>query len=257
VASGYSARHLQRQQDVIPTGFLGVGLDGLLAVMVIVALVSGFTDRETWESVYGTWPVYGGLYVWVDLAITKVALAIGALGMPLAWCVGLVAAMATTLALNMLEVGLRILSGSVGEFVEDFEFKWVDAPRFSQRAALLLIGVAAFMLSQTHVNLQHWLLVGITNQWFACSVLVLLGLMLWRTRRPALLCWAPLVVVGPLTLWGTGWIMLQWFRQGDWVLLAIGAIVCLFSLVYLALCGGTALKLRQQMAEDTTVAPRF
>lgn len=257
VASGCTAKGLKRQQDVIPAGFIGVGFDGLLAVMVIVAMVSGFSDLQSWETIYGTWPAHAGLYVWLDLAITKIALSMGALGIPLAWAVGLVAAMAATLALNMLETGLRILSGSVAEFVEDFEFKWVQKPLFQQRAAGILIGLGTFMLSQTNVNLHHWLLLGIANQWFACSVLVLLGLLLWRTQRPALLCWAPLVVVGPLTLWGTGWIMVQWYQQGSWALLAIGAVVCLFSAIYLALCGAAGLKLRRQKAEQTTVAPRF
>jgi len=257
VASGCTARYLEKQQDIIPAGYLGVGLEALVAVMVVAALATGFSDRETWDTVYGTWPTYGGLYVWVDLAITKIALAISAVGIPLMWSVGLVAAMAAALALSMLETGLRILSGSVGEFVEDFEFQWARSESFNQRAALVLIGVAAFLLSQTHVNLQHWLLVGIANQWFACAVLVLLGLMLWQTRRPGLFCWAPLVVVAPLTLWGTAWVLLDWLQRGHWTLLTIGAVVCLFCVIFFVACGGAALRLWRQMAQETTIAPRF
>jgi carbon starvation protein len=257
VASGYTARSLQRQQDVMPAGYLGVGLDSLVAVMVVAALVSGFSDLETWQAVYGTWPVYGGLYIWVDLAITKIALAISAVGIPLAWSVGLVAAMCAILAMSMLETALRILSGSVEEFVQDFEFEWVNTPTFKQQAAVVLIGVAAFLLSQTYINLQHWLLVGIANQWFACLVLLLLGLVLWRARRPAVLCWAPLTVIGPLSLWGTTWVMLQWYHQGDWALLVMGAVVCLAGLIYLVAVGRAVAQLRRQMAEETTVAPRF
>jgi len=257
IASGYSARSLRGQKDIVPVGYLGVGLDGLVAVMVIVALVTGFTDRETWQSVYGTWPTHGGLYIWVDLAITKIALAISAVGVPLAWSVALVAAMAAALALSMLETGLRILSASVAEFVDDFEFQWVRTPSFNQRAAAILIGAGTLMLSQTHINLQHWLLVGIANQWFACAVLVLLGLLLWQTRRPGLFCWLPLMVIAPLTLWGSGWIMLQWFRQGDWVLPGIALLVCLFGIIYFAACGRAALRLRRQKAGEKVVAPRF
>jgi len=258
VASGATAPALGRQRDVVATGYLGTGLDSLLAVMVIVALAAGFSDRGTWEMVYGTWPVYGGLYIWLDLAITKVALAIAALGLPMPWCIGLVAAMCATLALSMLETALRILSNSVQEFVQDFEFEWANAPSFKQRAAVVLMGGAALVFSQTHVNLQHWLLVGIANQWFACSVLALLALFLWRARRPAALCWAPLVVVGPLTLWGTAWIMVQWVRQGDWGLLALGLLICLTSLIYLVYCGVAAVHMRRQMAETPgSVPPHF
>lgn len=257
VSAGFTARSLGHQQDVMPAGYLGVGLDSLVAVMVIAALVTGFSDTEMWQNVYGTWPVYGGLYIWVDLAITKIALAISALGIPLAWSVGLVSAMCALLALSMLETALRILSGSVDEFVQDFEFQWVNTPNFKQQAAVVLIGVTAFLLSQTHVNLQHWLLVGIANQWFACLVLILLGLVLWRARRPALFCWAPLAVIGPLTLWGTTWIMLEWYHQGDWALLVIGAVVCLGGLIFLIAGARTVAQLRRQMAEDAAVAPRF
>jgi len=257
VASGFTARSLQGEQDIMTVGYLGVALDGLVAVMVIVALVSGFTDRDAWNTVYGTWPVYGGLYVWVDLAITKISLTISAVGIPLAWSVGLVAAMCAILALSMLETTLRILSHSVQEFVQDFEFRWVNTPTFKQRAALVLIGVTTFIMAQATLNLQDWLLVGIANQWFACSVLVLLGLVLWRAQRAAVFCWGPLAVIGPLTIWGTGWIMLQWLREGDWVLLGVGALVCLCAAVYLVLCAGTALQLRRQMAEGAAAPPRF
>ncbi|MGA8259117.1 MAG: carbon starvation CstA family protein [Arenicellales bacterium] len=255
VASGFTARSLKRQQDVMTVGYLGVGLDSLVAVMVIAALATGFSDKDAWQAVYGTWPVHGGLYVWVDLAITKVAMAISALGVPLAWSVGLVAAMCATLALSMLETTLRILSASVQEFVQDFEFQWVNTPTFKQRCAVTLIGISTFMLAQANVDLQDWLLVGIANQWFACSVLVLLGLVLWRARRAAVFCWAPLVVIGPLTVWGTIWIMIQWAQLHEWVLLGVGAVVCVCSLVYLAMCGGAALQLRRQMLEGATVAP--
>lgn len=257
VASGATAGNLQRQQDVMPAGYLGVGLDSLVAVMVIAALVTGFSDREMWENVYGVWPVYGGLYIWVDLAITKIALAISAVGIPLAWSVGLVAAMCALLALSMLETALRILSASVDEFVQDFEFEWVNTPTFKQKAAVVLIGVTAFLLSQTDINLQHWLLLGIANQWFACLVLLLLGLVLWRAQRPAMFCWAPLAVIGPLTLWGTTWVMLQWYHRGDWVLLVVGAVICLAGLIFLTVAARTVAQLRRQMAEGTTVAPRF
>jgi len=254
IAAGATSRGLQRQRDIMPVGYTGVGLESLVAVMVIAALVTGFTGVESWQSVYGTWPTYGGLYIWVDLAITKIALAISATGVPLAWAVALVAAMAAALALAMLETGLRILSASVGELIDDFELQWVRSERFNQRAAVALTGLAAFALSQTQVNLQHWLLVGIANQWLACAVLLLLGLLLWQTRRPALLCWIPLAVIGPLTLWGSGWIMLQWLRQGDWALLGIGAVICATGLVYFAGCGNAALRLRRQTAP---AAPRF
>lgn len=258
VASGFTARNLTRQQDAMPVGYLAIALDSLIALMVIVALVTGFADGESWMTVYGTWPVYGGLYVWVDLAVTKIALAVSATGIPLEWSVGLVAAMAATLALSMLEATLRILSASVDEFVQDFEFKWVNTPTFKGRCALALIGIATVLLAQTHVNLQHWLLVGIANQWFACSVLVLLGLVLWRARRAAVFCWAPLVVVGPLTLWGTAWIMIHWAHQGDWALLGVGAVICLLCLVYLAMCASTALQLRRQMTRGAAAdPPRF
>lgn len=257
VASGFTARSLQHQQDIMPAGYLGVGLDSLLAVMVIVALVAGFADQEMWRNVYGTWPVYGGLYVWVDLAITKIALAISATGVPLAWSVGLVAAMCALLALSMLETALRILSGSVEELVQDFELEWLDTPRFKQQAAVALTGAAALLLSQSHVNLQHWLLVGIINQWFACLVLLLLGLVLWRARRPALFCWAPLAVIGPLTLWGTTWIMLQWYHQGDLWLLVVGVVACLAGVIFLVAAARSVARLRRQMAQEPAIAPRF
>lgn len=257
VASGMTARHIGRQQDVMPSGYLGVGLDSLVAVMVIAALVTGFSDNEVWRTVYGTWPTYGGLYVWVDLAITKIALAISALGIPLAWSVGLVAAMCMLLALSMLETALRILAGSVEEFVQDFEVEWMNTPRFKQQAAVALVGVAAFLISQSHVNLQHWLLLGIANQWFACLVMLLLGLVLWQARRPALFCWAPLAVIGPLSLWGTAWIMLQWVYQSDWGLFAVGATICLAGLFFLISAALSAARMRRQMAQETTVAPRF
>lgn len=257
VASGLTARHTPAPRDIMRTGYFGVGLDSLVAVMVIVALVAGFSDTTSWQAVYGSWPAYGGLYVWLDLAITHIAYAISALGIPLPWSIALVATLCVALALSMLETALRLLGGSVDEFVQDFEFDWARGPHFKQQAATLLIGVATLLIAQSGANLQHWLLLGITNQWFACLVLVLLGMALWRARRPALLCWAPLLIIGPLTLWGTVWVMLEWQAQGDWGLLGTGAAVCLGGLVFLTIAARSVARLRRELAAAPTADPRF
>lgn len=257
VASGCSSKQLQKQNDAMQVGYFGVGLDSLLAVAVIAALATGFSNQDDWAQVFSIWPSYGGLYVWLDLVITKMGLTISATGIPLSWSIGLVAALCVALALSMLETALRILSAAVEEFVEDFDLKLVNTPSFKQRAALTLIGITALVLSQTNLNLQHWLLIGITNQWFACVVLMLLGLGLMRLRRSPVFAWIPLIMVLPFVIWGTGWILWHWALNAHWVFLAVGGLTCALGLIFTIISMVAGNRLRKQRAEDTTVVPRF
>jgi carbon starvation protein len=256
LASGPTVRQLPSHGDAPVIAFGGTLLDGLLAVCVVVALAAGFSSADDWLALYGLWPEQASLFAWLDLAVVKLGLFIAAAGLPLPWAVALVAAVFAGLALTMLENAARALAFSIDEFVEDFDLAALKAPLFRERMVLAALVVGSVALSQTDPALEHWLLLGLTNLWFATTVLLMLALILLKLDRPPVFALAPVVVLAPLLLWGTAWVLNEYWQSGSWFLLGVSAVV-----VALAACtaGVTLLAVlaqRRRQAGTGLAAPR-
>lgn len=216
LTTGPTVRQLARPGDATMVGYGGVVLDGVFAVVALLAVTAGVATTQDWQAAYPGWPAGTGLNVQLDLVITRLAGFIAVLGIPTSWAVGLVAAVCAGLALTMLENVLRALGFAIGEFVEDFEVPTFGISHFRERSAAVITAVMVIWLSQNPLGMDTWLSLGITSQFFACCVLLLLALAMLRLGRNFGFFLAPFVIIAPLALWGTVWSLLQWWERGAW-----------------------------------------
>lgn len=216
LTTGPTVRQVAQPSDATIVGYGGVVLDGVFAVIALLAVTAGVASVEDWRAAYPGWPINAGLNVQLDLVITRLAGFIAALGIPTGWAAGLVAAICAGLALSMLENVLRALGFAIGEFVEDFEIPTFGVAHFRERSAAVITALMVIWLSQHPLGIDTWLALGITSQFFACCVLLLLTLAMLRLGRPAGFFLAPFVIIAPLMLWGTSWSLLQWWERGAW-----------------------------------------
>jgi len=179
-------------------GYGAVVLDGVFAVVALLAVTAGVASIEDWRSNYPGWPETTGLNLQLDLVITRMAGLVTTLGIPPAWAVGLVAAICAGLALTMLENVLRALGFAIGEFVEDFDIPTFGIAFFRERCAALITAAMVVWLSQHPLGMDVWLSLGITSR---------------RTCGCFLL---PFAIILPLTLGGTLWALLHWWERGAW-----------------------------------------
>ena len=248
VLTGTTVRQIGQARDAPLISYGSVMLDGILAVLVLVVLSAGFTTTGEWSSMYDRWPEHAGVLVWLDLAVTKMGRFMAATGIPVPIAVGIVASVFAGMALTMLDSLLRALSYGVDEFVNDFELAYLRGNRYRDRIAAGIIVFATLWLLQVDLGLNHWLFFGLANQLFAGCFLLVLSLILFRSANGAAFVLLPTLFVLTLALWGLGWLVINWWQQGEWILFTLTCIVGFLAIVSLAACTSAFLKVRQRRA---------
>ncbi len=236
ITTGPTVRQIAQPSDATVVAYGAVILDGLFAVVALLAVTAGVATTEDWRIAYPGWPETTGLNVQLDLVITRLAGFVAALGIPPAWAVGLVAAVCAGLALTMLENVLRALGFAIGEFVEDFEISTFGVAHFRERSAAIITALMVIWLSQHPLGLDAWLSLGITSQFFACCVLLLLALAMLRLGRAFAFFIAPFVLITPLMLWGTIWSLLQWWERGLWQCFGLAGLAIILGTITMSIC---------------------
>ena len=253
--TGPTVRRISHQRDAPVIGYGSMVVTGGLAVLVLLVLCAGFGTEEEWAAVYGVWPEYAALYVWLDLAVIKMARFVAAGGIPLAWSVGAIAAVVAGMALVMLEYALRTLAYAIEECVEDFELSFLKSPNYRERIAVGITAIAALWLFQLGPSLQHWLLFGLANQLFAGVFLLVLTLLMNRLSRNTTFLLVPALFMLLMSLWGLIWLSIDWWQKQQWLLLFSNVIVGGLAIISVFVCVNAFMKTRQQHGDTVSIPP--
>lgn len=253
--TGPTVRRISRQRHAPFIGYGSTLVAGMLAVLVLLAMCAGFTSEDEWQAVYGVWPEYAGLFVWLDLTVVKMARFIAANGIPFSWAVGAAAAVVAGMALITLEYALRTLAYAVEECVEDFEIDFLRGPNYRERLAIGITAVVALWLFQVEPTLKHWLLFGLANQLFAGVFLLVLTLLMTKLSRNSTFLFVPALFMLTVSLWGLIWLLIDWWQKQEWVLLLASLIVGGLALVSLVVCINALMKSRQQHGDTVSIPP--
>ncbi len=246
IVTATTVRQIEQSRHVPVISYGSVMLDGLLAVLVLVVLCAGFSTTAEWSSMYGQWPDNVEIFVWVDLAITKLGRFVAATGIPMPVAIGVVASIIAGLALTMLENSLRALSFGVEEFVEDFDLSYLKGNRFRERIAVGIVIFATICLLQVDLGLDHWLFFGLANQLFAGCFMLVLSLILLRSSSGTLFALLPALFVLSCALWGLVWLLLDWWQKEEWILFVMTCVVGVSTMVSVFACASAFMKVRQQ-----------
>ena len=253
--TGPTVRRISHQRDAPVIGYGSMVITGVLAVLILLVLCAGFSSEEDWATVYGVWPEHAALYVWLDLAVIKMARFMAAGGIPLAWSVGAVAAVVAGMVLVTLEYALRTLAYAMEECVEDFELGFLRGPNYRERIAVGITAVAALWLFQVGPNLQHWLLFGLANQLFAGVFLLVLTLLMNRLSRNTTFLLVPALFMLLISLWSLIWLSIDWWQKQQWLMLFSTFVVGGLAVVSLFICVNAFMKTRQQHGDTVSIPP--
>lgn len=245
IVTGPTLRQVDRHADAPLITFGGAMINGALAVLVLVALCAGFSETTEWTSIYGSLPDQADVFAWLDLAITKSGRFVAALGIAMPVAVAIVASVVASMAISMLESALRALSFGVEEFAEDFGFERIKGRKQRTRIAAGGVALAAFCVLQTDLGLAHWLFLGLTNQLFAGTIMLLLGLILLRHARGAAFVLVPALFVLVCGFWGLSWLLSDWWQSEHRWLLGMAIVAGVLTTVSLAACVQGFVKSRQ------------
>ena len=261
VSSGTTSKQLDRETDALPIGFGSMLLEGLLAILVLVACGGGLGIRETadgligsqaWQHAYESWKGAGGLAATLGAFVTGSANMIEGIkpfGQP--WihhelALTLMGVFVASFAGTTLDTAARIQRYIVSEVALKANFKPLTKTHPATLVAcgtgLLLamvpkseaiqqLGLFPAMLAEGGKGgLILWPLFGAGNQLLAGLGLLVVTVYLLRLRRPAWQAGIPMVFMIAMTIWAMLFNIRDFQAAGQWHLLVIGCIVLLLDI---------------------------
>ena len=220
VASGTSAKQLDKETDARFVGYFGAVGEGLLALGTIIATTAGFRTLSEWETIYSEWNA-GGVNAFVEGGgrLLNEGLAI-----PTSLSATILATMAVLFAATTMDSGIRLQRMVVQEIGEILNLKLS-----ALLATVIAVGLAfALTFSQGadgSGGMAIWPLFGTTNQLMAGLTLSILAVILTHLRRPTWPVLVPLLLVTVMSLWAAFLQLRTLWAEQNWLLLAMDIII--------------------------------
>lgn len=240
VSSGTSSKQLKNEEDVHFIAYGGMLTEGLLGVLVLVAVGAGIGmyvktgDGEVlrgvtaWRHHYASWEAARGLTAKVAAFVDGSSNMLTSLGIPLRYGQAIIGVLIASFAGTTLDTATRIQRYVVGELARDHGI----APLKNRYAATAVVVLAAALLAFSEGSgkgaLLLWPLFGTSNQLLAG--LVLLVVTVYVIKQRGTLVWpvaVPMVFMVITSSWAMGVGLAHFYTTGSTLRFAIGAALML------------------------------
>ena len=232
VASGTTAKQLDRETDAPMIGYGAMIGESLLALMAVMATTAGaFTTHAQWSNYYGSWEKAAGLHQKLGVFIQGTGQFVHQLGIPVDMAEAFISVVVVAFALTTVDTGARLLRFNVEEIGHTIGVPVLGNRYLSTTIAIAAIGFFAFFqVNGQRAGLFLWTLFGTTNQIMAGLTLLTVTIYLYRKRQPILYTLLPMLLVLGATISGMGIGVYQAVENGQWTVMAVGGFILLLAL---------------------------
>jgi len=238
VSSGTTAKQIRSEKDAQFVGFGSMLTEGLLAVLVLIAVGAGIGlghqsgggmlfGTEAWQSHYSSWSAAGGLDKNLGAFVEGSSNMLAGLGIPPAVGIVIMGVFVASFAGTTLDTATRIQRYVISEL-----FSGLKSRLFQNKyvATTLAVASSAALAFATGANgagaLKLWPLFGAVNQTLAALALIIITIYL---RRKGGLKWLvsgiPAVIMSFVTVWATLVNQGQYIEQKNWLLISVNFMV--------------------------------
>lgn len=231
VSSGTTSKQLDKEPDARFVGYLGAVGEGSLALITIVAVSGALlaATPEAWHQIYDKFGSAGaGSFIAGGANLIH-----SGWGISVVVAQTLLATMVVLFAATTMDTGVRLQRYIIQEWGAIY-----NIPALNKSVLATLIAVAACLLlafgaggGSGSGGLVIWPLFGSTNQILAGITLLIITVMLIKLGRPARYTMLPMVFVLFISFWAGVVKLIEFYRDGNWLLVAIDAIVLVTSLL--------------------------
>lgn len=229
VASGTTPKQLDKESHALPVAYGGMLTEGLLAVLALLAVTTGFTAVE-WAQNYADWKVAGSKAL--SNFVHGAGVLVAQIGVPHNIAKVFIATIAVGFALTTLDTGTRLIRYNIQELAVALKIKPLTNSYVATGFAVLLIGFFAMMKIPDPVTGQLkpagtilWALFGTSNQLLAGLALLVVTLYLRSLARPTIFTIAPMGFMLVVTVSALLISIRNFFVQGNWILLAFSVLI--------------------------------
>jgi len=224
VASGTTAKQLDKESDAPLIGYGGMIGESLLALLAVLATTAGaFSNRADWESFYGSWDKAVGLHQKLGVFIQGNANFIHQLGIPYDYAAAFISVVVVGFAMTSVDTGARLLRFNIQEIAKTIQVEILGNRYISTFLAVSAIGFFAFFkVDGKPAGLFLWTLFGTTNQILAGLTLLTVTIYLYRKKKPILYTLLPMLLVLGTTISGMIMGMIHAINKEQWTVAIVG-----------------------------------
>ncbi len=238
-ASGTTVKQLEKAGDMLPVGYGGMLLEGVLAVLVIAAVAGGlgmgmedggriYTGAAAFQHHYASWSSAKGLGPKLAAFITGGANLMQSCGIPAGFGRTMLAVFIVSFAGTTLDSATRIQRLALHELTRRPDGRAMR-PFNNRHITTIIVIAAAAMLTFARPGakgaLMLWPLFGAANQLLAGLGLTVATVYLVRHGRNPMPTLLPMLFVMAMTVWGMGGNLVSFARKGDSLLVAVSIAV--------------------------------
>ena len=258
VASGTSAKQLNKETDARYVGYGGALGEGALALTSILATTAGFAvfaGIDGWHQHYGSWASAsaGATTAFVN----GIGVLAQGLGIPQRVAVIFAAVVVISFAATTMDTGVRLQRYIIAELGATYRLKVVQNRWIATVIAVMSCVLLALGLDRGAGGMRLWPLFGTTNQLTAGLSLLVITLFLVRLGRPVWVTVVPMVFLLFMTTWAMILNLVGYYTDSQALLLGVGGAIFVLEL-WLVFEAITALRrvLGQRKAMEQVAASR-
>lgn len=232
VASGTTAKQLNRETDAPFVGYGGMIGESLLALLAVMATTAGaFASRADWEAFYGSWEKAVGLHQKLGVFIQGNANFIHQLGVPYDYAAAFISVVVVGFAMTSVDTGARLLRFNIQEIGNTIGVKMLGNRYLATFLAVSAIGFFAFFeMDGKPAGLFLWTLFGTTNQILAGLTLLTVTIYLYRKRKPIIYTLLPMLLVLGATISGMVMGITGAIGKEQWAVAVVGSVIFLLAI---------------------------
>lgn len=235
VSSGTTSKQLKTETDAQYVGYGAMLLEGMLAVIVIIACCAGLgvgmshaDGVAAWHSFYGESWTGMGLGKKVAAFIDGGANMIATIGLPLPLAIGIVAVMVASFAATTLDTATRLQRYVIQELGAALNIAPLKN-KYAATSAAVAVGLALALVpgpgGPGTGGLILWPLFGAVNQLLAGLAFLVIAFYLVRHERPFWFLAVPGTLMVLLPAWAMWSQILGWYNAGNGLLVTIGVAI--------------------------------
>jgi len=231
VASGTSAKQLNKETDARYVGYGGMVGEGALALTSILATTAGFAlvvGVDGWHAHYGSWASASSGAT--AAFVSGVGVLAEGIGIPQGVAVIFAAVVVISFAATTMDTGVRLQRYIISELGAQYKVKAAQNRWVATFVAIAACAVLALGLDRGAGGMRLWPLFGTTNQLTGALTLLVVTLFLVKLRRPIWVTAIPMVFLLFMTTWAMVLNLVRYYTDSQAVLLALGGAIFVLEL---------------------------
>jgi carbon starvation protein len=237
VSSGTSSKQLSNEEDARFIGYGSMLMEGVLAILVIIAVGAGIgiyletaegeilKGVSAWNYQYSSWAAAKGLSAKVGAFVKGSANLLSSIGIPISISITIMGVFVASFAGTTLDTATRIQRYVITELATDYNIKFLTTRYNATSFAILSALILAMSQKGGKGGLILWPLFGTTNQLLAGLALLVASIYLFKEKKIVWNTLAPMIFMIFITTWAMVKNLNIFYLEGKWHLFLIGVAI--------------------------------